>query len=80
MLDSLFSNVTDLKACNFIKKENPTPVFSCEYCDIFKNSYFEQHLETAAYAFPCFFEGNKSKFIVAQLILRSYLFLEICLR
>ena len=27
------------KACNFIK-ETPTQMFSCEYCDIFKNSFF----------------------------------------
>ena len=25
-------------------------VFSCEYCEIFKNSYFEEHLQTAAFA------------------------------
>ena len=23
-------------------------VFSCEYCEIFKNTYFEEHLQTAA--------------------------------
>ena len=23
-------------------------MFSCEYCEIFKNSYFEEHLQTAA--------------------------------
>ena len=26
----------------------PTQVFSCEYCKIFKNTYFEEHLRTAA--------------------------------
>ena len=25
-----------LHACNFIKKETPTTVFSCEYCKVFK--------------------------------------------
>ena len=25
----------------------PTQVFSCKYCGIFKNSYFEEHLRTA---------------------------------
>ena len=29
-------------------KENPTQVFSCEYSKIFKNTYFEEHLRTAA--------------------------------
>ena len=28
--------------------ETPTQVFSCEYCEIFKNTYFEEHLRTAA--------------------------------
>ena len=35
-------------ACNFIKKENPTQVFSCEFCKVFKNSYFVEYLQTAA--------------------------------
>ena len=26
----------------------PTQVLSCEYCEIFKNTYFEEHLQTAA--------------------------------
>ena len=26
--------------CNFIKKETLTQVFSCEFCEIFKNSFF----------------------------------------
>ena len=29
-------------------KETPTQVFSCEYCEIFMNTYFEEHLQTAA--------------------------------
>ena len=29
-------------------KEIPTQVLSCEYCEIFKNTYFEEHLLTAA--------------------------------
>ena len=28
------------KACNFIKKETPTLVFSCEFCENFKNTFF----------------------------------------
>ena len=30
------------------KKENPPQVFSCKYCEIFKNSCFEEYLGTAA--------------------------------
>ena len=33
------------------QKETPTEVFSCEYCEIFKNTYFEEHLQTAASVF-----------------------------
>ena len=28
--------------------ETPAHVFSCEYCKIFKNTYFEEHLRTTA--------------------------------
>ena len=31
-------------ACNFITKETMTQVFSCEFCGIFKNIYFIEHL------------------------------------
>ena len=27
-------------ACNFIKKETLTQVFSCEFCEIFRNTFF----------------------------------------
>ena len=45
-MESLFNKVAGLKACNFIKKAL-TQVFSCEYYEIFKNTYFEEHLEMA---------------------------------
>ena len=28
--------------------KGPAQVFACEYCEIFKNTYFEKHLRTAA--------------------------------
>ena len=28
------------QACNFIKKETLAQVFSCKFCEIFKNAYF----------------------------------------
>ena len=43
-----------LKVCviHFIWSEAatdaPTQVFSCQYCEIFKNTYFEEHLQTTA--------------------------------
>ena len=36
------------KACNFIKKRLQHRTFSCEYWEISKNTYFEEHLRTAA--------------------------------
>ena len=30
-------------------KETPTQLFSCEYCEIFKTIYFEEHLWTNAF-------------------------------
>ena len=29
-------------------KNTPTQLFSCEYCEIVKNTYFEEHLRTTA--------------------------------
>ena len=34
MLESLFN------------KETPTQVFTCEYCEIFKNNYLEEHMRS----------------------------------
>ena len=45
---SLFNKVTGLQACNLIYKKTPRQVFSCEYCEIFKNNYLEEHLRTTA--------------------------------
>ena len=36
------------KACNFIKKETPAQVFSCEFCEIFKNTHFYKTSPVAA--------------------------------
>ena len=48
------------EACNFIKKEALAQVFSCEFCVIFKNTFFAEHFQTTASLFywkPCFFNG-----------------------
>ena len=37
-----------MKVCNFIKKVTPTQVFSCQYYEIFKNSFFYWTLPVAA--------------------------------
>ena len=37
-----------LEACNFIKKETLAQVFSCEFCEISKNTFFTEHLLATA--------------------------------
>ena len=36
------------EVCNFIKKEALAQVFSCEFCEISKNTFFTEHLWTTA--------------------------------
>ena len=43
VFESLFNKAGALKACIFIKKEIPTQLSSCEYYEIFKNSFLVQH-------------------------------------
>ena len=31
------------EACNFIKNEILAQVFSCEFCEIFKNTFLTEH-------------------------------------
>ena len=42
-------------ACNLIKTETLAQVFSSEFCQIFKNSFFKEHLRTPA-SVICFIE------------------------
>ena len=44
MLESLFTKFAGLRG----KKEAPTQVFSCEHCEILKNTCFEKHLRMVA--------------------------------
>ena len=46
MLESLFSKVTGLQACNFTKKKLQHRRFPVNIAN-FKNTYFEKHLRTA---------------------------------
>ena len=45
LCQSLFFNKKDF---NFIKKETLVQVFSCEYCEISKNTFFTEHLWATA--------------------------------
>ena len=47
-----FNKVVGLRpeACNFIKKETLEQAFSCEFCEISKNTFFTEQLWTTASA------------------------------
>ena len=45
MLESPFNKIA---GSQLYLKETPTKVFSCDYCEVFKSNYFEEHLRTAA--------------------------------
>ena len=36
------------EACNFVKKETLAQVLSCDFCEISKNTFFTEHLQTTA--------------------------------
>ena len=38
----LLKSLLDSQACNFIKKETLTQVFSCEFCEISKSTFFQR--------------------------------------
>ena len=48
------------KACNFIKKETQAQVFSGEFCEISKNTFFTEHLWTTASLTKCNRNRNQS--------------------
>ena len=48
LCQSLFFNKVAGGACNFIKKETLAQVFSCEFCEISKNTFFTEHLWATA--------------------------------
>ena len=47
MLKSLFYKVAGVGLQLYLK-ETPTQVFSCETCEIFKNTHFEEHPRAVA--------------------------------
>ena len=44
LCQGLFFNKFARQACNFIKKETLVQEFSCEFCEIFKNTFLIEHL------------------------------------
>ena len=50
----IFNKVADW-ACNVIKKETLAQVFSCEFCEISKNTFFTDHVRATASVFSTLF-------------------------
>ena len=48
VLKSLFNKIAGILTCNYIKKETSGQVFSCEFSEIFKNTFFTEHLRATA--------------------------------
>ena len=48
--EQLFEIKFQPEPCNFIKKEALAQVFSCEFCEIFKNTFFTEHPQTTAFS------------------------------
>ena len=46
----MYTVLTERLYQSLFLKKGPTQLFSCEYCEIFKNNFFEEHLRTAASA------------------------------
>ena len=62
--ESVFDKVAGLQ---FFQKETPTQVFSCEYCEIFKDSFFNRTPLIAASGFltkPAENKGEENHFSV----------------
>ena len=57
-----------LQACYFIKKEALARVFSCEFCEIFKNMFFTERLWTTA---------SKETLFIIKLFVFSLVFYQI---
>ena len=48
VLKSLFNKAAQPFSSATLLKETPTQMFSCDYCEIFMNTYFGEHLQRAA--------------------------------
>ena len=70
--ESLFKKVA--RPATFLKRDSNTQVFSCEYCTIFKNSFFYRTLLVAASKFLTeLAENNCEKNHFSVVFLRNFL-------
>ena len=65
------------EACNFIKKETLAQVFSCESWDIFKNTFFTEHVWAIASVISLPEKPEESKFSWSKFFLYGDISLQI---
>ena len=55
-----FNNVAGLRPEKFIKKEALGQVFSCEFCEVSKNTFYKEHLWAATSGLPNLLPSSES--------------------
>ena len=78
MLKSLFNKIAGILTCNYIKKKTSAQVFSCEFSEIFKNTFFTEYLRAAASGYQL----NARKFPEKKTYIKFYfriLMIRLCL-
>ena len=58
------------EGCNFIKKETLAQVFSREFCEIFKNTFFTEHLQATASTASTFRKNGVDIGIILTILIR----------
>ena len=74
VLESLFNKVADLQGCNFFKKRLQHRCFPVN-CNLFKNSYSEEHLRRTTSVLNQFFRTTSFKRSYFRTVYLIYLFL-----
>ena len=49
---TILKNICEQLLLIFISKETPAQMFSCEFCELYKNTYLEEHPRTAGSETP----------------------------
>ena len=55
------------RACNFIKKETLRHVFSCEYSEISKNTFFTEHLQRLFTTLYLLLENSSDHYVAERI-------------
>ena len=69
-LSLFFNKDVGLRPATLIKKDTPAQMFSCEYYEVFKNTFFTEHLWTTASKF--FGNQRRFSFLYSRSMVGSY--------